>query len=134
MTRYDELCRNRMAASDGLKLVAERRENFRSAFVAGLADYLGCPVASIRAEFTEVREELEFLVRLELGTVWAPLVLQVSFPIGKVVVSDPDAGIHFRVWESELDRGLHPVFTHVVERLAQWARNDAAAQSRQASV
>ena len=98
MTRYDDLCRNRLAASDGLKRVAERRENFRTAFIAGLADYLGCPQTSIRAEFTEIREELEFLVRLELGTVWAPLILQVSFPIGKVVVSDPDAGIHYRVW------------------------------------
>ncbi|HVX57816.1 MAG TPA: hypothetical protein VHA37_08880 [Candidatus Saccharimonadales bacterium] len=129
MTRYEDLRRNRLAASDGLKRVAERRENFRHAFVAGLADYLGCPVDSVRAEFTEVREELDFLVRLDLGTEWAPLILQLSFPIGKVVVSDDEAGVHFRVWESDLERGLQPVFAHVVDRLAQWARSNAVARA-----
>ena len=79
-----------------------------------------------------MREELEFLVRLELGTVWAPLILQVSFPVGKVVVSDPEVGIHYRVWESDLDCGLQPIFAHVVDRLAQWARNDAATHSQEA--
>lgn len=131
MTLYDELCHTRMVASDDLKRVAQRREEFHAAFVTGLAEFLGCPQDRVRAEFTGIRKELEFRVQLALGSEWAPLTLEIAFPPGRVVVSDRGAGMHFRVWESELDLGLQPVFEHVVERLAQWSRTDATDRSKQ---